>query len=53
MVIFWKYPLTDQRFRAIRNQTELRKQQEGTSSPPTGTSSTDHRPGCVCRGRRP
>jgi glucuronide carrier protein len=28
MVIFWKYPLTDQRFREIRNETELRKRQQ-------------------------
>lgn len=29
MVIFWKYPLTDQRFREIRNETELRKAKQG------------------------
>ena len=36
MVIFWKYPLTDQRFREIRNETELRKQQQGHLIAPDG-----------------
>ncbi len=37
MVVFWKYPLTDQRFREIRNETELRKQREGHLIAPDGT----------------
>ena len=37
MLIFWKYPLTDQRFREIRNETELRKQQQGHLIAPDGT----------------
>lgn len=36
MVIFWKYPLTDARFREIRNETELRKQQQGHLTAPDG-----------------
>lgn len=36
MIVFWKYPLTDQRFREIRNATELRKQQEGHLIAPDG-----------------
>jgi glucuronide carrier protein len=36
MAIFWKYPLTDQRFREIRNATELRKQQHGHLIAPDG-----------------
>jgi glucuronide carrier protein len=36
MIIFWKYPLTDQRFREIRDETELRKQQEGHLIAPDG-----------------
>ncbi|MDT0213880.1 glycoside-pentoside-hexuronide (GPH):cation symporter [Rothia sp. ARF10] len=36
MLIFWKYPLTDQRFREIRNETELRKQQRGHLTAPDG-----------------
>jgi len=36
MIIFWKYPLTDQRFREIRDETELRKQQEGRLIAPDG-----------------
>ena len=36
MVIFWKYPLTDQRFREIRNETELRKRQQGHLIAPDG-----------------
>ncbi len=36
MVIFWKYPLTDARFREIRNETELRKQQQGHLIAPDG-----------------
>jgi glucuronide carrier protein len=36
MVVFWKYPLTDQRFREIRNETELRKQQQGHLIAPDG-----------------
>ena len=37
MVIFWKYPLTDQRFREIRNETELRKAKQGHLVRPDGT----------------
>ena len=37
MVIFWKYPLTDQRFREIRNETELRKAKQGHLVGPDGT----------------
>ncbi|MGO4600041.1 glycoside-pentoside-hexuronide (GPH):cation symporter [Terrabacter sp. 2RAF25] len=37
MAIFWKYPLTDQRFREIRNETELRKAQQGHLIAPDGT----------------
>ncbi|NUO36153.1 MAG: MFS transporter [Nonomuraea sp.] len=37
MVIFWKYPLTDQRFREIRNETELRKAKQGHLVQPDGT----------------
>jgi glucuronide carrier protein len=29
MAIFWKYPLSDERFKEIRNETELRKRREG------------------------
>jgi glucuronide carrier protein len=36
MIIFWNYPLTDQRFREIRNETELRKQQQGHLIGPDG-----------------
>jgi glucuronide carrier protein len=36
MVVFWKYPLTDQRFREIRNETELRKQEQGHLIAPDG-----------------
>ena len=36
MVVFWKYPLTDQRFREIRNETELRKQRQGHLIAPDG-----------------
>ncbi|KGN40775.1 glycoside-pentoside-hexuronide (GPH):cation symporter [Knoellia aerolata] len=36
MIIFWKYPLTDQRFKEIRNETELRKRQEGHLIAPDG-----------------
>lgn len=36
MLIFWKYPLTDARFREIRNETELRKQQQGHLTAPDG-----------------
>jgi glucuronide carrier protein len=36
MVVFWKYPLTDQRFREIRNETELRKQRHGHLIAPDG-----------------
>ncbi|MFW5470844.1 glycoside-pentoside-hexuronide (GPH):cation symporter [Knoellia sp. CPCC 206435] len=36
MLIFWKYPLTDARFREIRNETELRKQREGHLIAPDG-----------------
>jgi glucuronide carrier protein len=36
MAIFWRYPLTDQRFREIRNETELRKQQRGHLIAPDG-----------------
>jgi glucuronide carrier protein len=36
MIIFWKYPLTDQRFREIRDETELRKQREGHLIAPDG-----------------
>ena len=36
MIIFWKYPLTDQRFREIRNETELRKRQQGHLIAPDG-----------------
>lgn len=37
MVIFWKYPLTDARFREIRNETELRKRQQGHIIAPDGS----------------
>ncbi|MGW5237359.1 glycoside-pentoside-hexuronide (GPH):cation symporter [Monashia sp. NPDC004114] len=36
MLIFWKYPLTDQRFREIRNETELRKARQGHLIAPDG-----------------
>ena len=36
MIIFWKYPLTDARFREIRNETELRKRQQGHLIAPDG-----------------
>ena len=36
MLVFWRYPLTDQRFREIRNETELRKQQHGHLIGPDG-----------------
>jgi glucuronide carrier protein len=36
MVVFWKYPLTDQRFREIRNETELRKREQGHLVAPDG-----------------
>ncbi|KRE42532.1 glycoside-pentoside-hexuronide (GPH):cation symporter [Knoellia sp. Soil729] len=36
MLIFWKYPLTDDRFREIRNETEHRKQQQGHLIAPDG-----------------
>ena len=36
MLIFWKYPLTDQRFREIRNETELRKAKQGHLIAPDG-----------------
>jgi glucuronide carrier protein len=36
MIVFWKYPLTDQRFREIRNETELRKRQQGHLVAPDG-----------------
>ena len=29
IVIFWKYPLTDERFKEIRDETELRKRAQG------------------------
>ena len=36
MIVFWRYPLTDQRFREIRNETELRKRQQGHLIAPDG-----------------
>jgi len=36
MAIFWKYPLTDQRFREIRNETEYRKRKQGHVIAPDG-----------------
>ena len=36
MAIFWKYPLSDQRFREIRNETELRKARQGHLIAPDG-----------------
>ena len=36
MLIFWKYPLTDSRFREIRNETEARKAQSGHLIGPDG-----------------
>ena len=36
MLIFWKYPLTDDRFREVRNETEFRKRQQGHLIAPDG-----------------
>ena len=36
MAIFWKYPLTDERFREVRNETEYRKRQRGHLIAPDG-----------------
>lgn len=36
MITFGKYPLTDKRFRGIRNETELLKQQQGHLIAPDG-----------------
>ena len=36
MLIFWKYPLSDQRFREIRNETEARKAAQGHLIAPDG-----------------
>ncbi|HET7476315.1 MAG TPA: glycoside-pentoside-hexuronide (GPH):cation symporter [Dermatophilaceae bacterium] len=36
MLVFWKYPLTDQQFREIRNETELRKRRQGHLIAPDG-----------------
>jgi glucuronide carrier protein len=36
MLIFWKYPLTDERFKQIRDETELRKRAEGRLIAPDG-----------------
>jgi glucuronide carrier protein len=36
MLIFWKYPLTDDRFKQIRNETELRKREQGRLIAPDG-----------------
>ena len=36
MAIFWRYPLTDERFREIRNETEYRKRQQGHLIAPDG-----------------
>ena len=41
MAIFWKYPLTDQRFREIRNETSTASASRATSSRRTVTSSTE------------
>lgn len=36
MIVFWKYPLSDDRFREIRNETEARKAQTGHLIGPDG-----------------
>ena len=36
MLIFWKYPLSDERFRQIRNETEARKAAQGHLIAPDG-----------------
>jgi glucuronide carrier protein len=36
MIIFWKYPLTDERFKQIRDETELRKREQGHLIAPDG-----------------
>ena len=36
MRIFWKYPLSDQRFREIRDETEARKAAQGHLIAPDG-----------------
>jgi glucuronide carrier protein len=36
MIIFWKYPLTDERFKEIRDETELRKREQGHLIAPDG-----------------
>jgi len=36
MLIFWKYPLSDQRFREIRDETEARKAAQGHLIAPDG-----------------
>ena len=36
MVIFWKYPLTDERFKEIRDETERRKREQGHLIAPDG-----------------
>ncbi len=36
MAIFWRYPLTDERFREFRNETEYRKRQQGHLIAPDG-----------------
>ena len=36
MAIFWRYPLTDERFREVRNETEYRKRQQGHLIAPDG-----------------
>lgn len=41
MLIFWKYPLNDDFFRRIRNETEARKAERGNLVGPGGTV-TDH-----------
>ena len=63
MLIFWKYPLTDQRFREIRNETEAASASRATSSPRTDTSSRSPQgltsdegrdgAGCIVRGMHP
>jgi glucuronide carrier protein len=41
MLIFWKYPLTDQRFREIRDETEARKARSGHLVAPDGRTFDD------------
>jgi glucuronide carrier protein len=36
MLIFWKYPLSDERFRQIRDETERRKREQGHLIAPDG-----------------